>query len=40
MNSYRDHLWFLLDQWIHDTESIGHQYDTQLVFVKKNFWTI
>ena len=37
MNSYRDHLWFLLDQWIHDTESMGHQYDSQLFFTKEGF---
>ena len=35
MNSYRDHLWFLLDEWIHHTESLGHQYDTQLFFIKE-----
>ena len=35
MNSYRDHLWFLLDEWIHDTESLCDQYDTQLVFIKE-----
>ena len=37
MNSYRDHLWFLLGQWIHDTESMSHQYDTQLFFTKEKF---
>ena len=37
MNSYRDHLWFLLDEWIHDTESICHQYDTQIIFTKERF---
>ena len=37
MNSYRDHLWFLLGQWIHDTESMGHQYDSQLFFTKEKF---
>ena len=38
MNSYRDHLWFLLDEWIHDTESICHQYDTQIIFIKERFF--
>ena len=37
MNSYRDHLWFLLDEWIQDTESLCDQYDTQLVFIKEQF---
>ena len=37
MNSCRDHLWFLLDEWIHDTESLCHQYDAQLVFIKERF---
>ena len=37
MNSYRDHLWFLLDEWIHDTESLCQQYDAQLVFIKERF---
>ena len=37
MNSYRDHLWFLLDEWIHDTESICHQYDAQIIFIKERF---
>ena len=37
MNSYRDHLWFLLDQWIHETENMGHHYDSQLFFTKEFF---
>ena len=37
MNSYRDHLWFLLDEWIHDTESLCQQFDAQLVFIKERF---
>ena len=37
MNSYRDHFWFLLDKWINDTESLCHQYDAQLVFIKEKF---
>ena len=37
MNSYRDHLWFLLSEWIHDAESICQQYDVQLVFIKERF---
>ena len=37
MNPYRDHLWFLLDEWIQDTESLCDQYDTQLVFIKEKF---
>ena len=37
MNSYRDHLWFLLSEWIHDAESLCQQYDVQLVFIKERF---
>ena len=37
MNSYRDHLWLLLSEWIHDIESICQQYDVQLVFIKERF---
>ena len=37
MNPYRDHLWFLLDEWIQDTESLCDQYNTQLVFIKEQF---
>ena len=37
MSSYRDHLWFLLDQWIHEVENIGHHYDSQLFLLKKIF---
>ena len=37
MNSYRDHLWLLLDEWIYDTESLCQQYETQLVFTKERF---
>ena len=41
MNSYRDHLWFLLDEWIHYIENTCDTYSTQLVFhERKNFWTI
>ena len=39
MNSYRDHLWFLLDEWIQDIESSCDKYDTQLVFIKEQFLT-
>ena len=35
MNSYRDHLWFLLDEWIHYIENTCDTYDTQLVFIKE-----
>ena len=37
MNSYRDHLWFLLGKWIHNAESLCQQYDAQLVFIKERF---
>ena len=37
MNSYRDNLWFLLDQWIHDAEIKFQEYDIQLSFVKEKF---
>ena len=37
MNSYRDHLWFLLCDRIHDAESLCQQYDVQLVFIKERF---
>ena len=37
MNSYRDHLWFLLDEWIKDIETSCDKYDTQLVFIKEQF---
>ena len=37
MNLYRDHLWFLLSEWIHEAESICQQYDVQLVFIKERF---
>ena len=37
MNSYRDNLWFLLDEWIHDTEIKCQEYDVQLVFVIEKF---
>ena len=37
MNSYRDHLWFLLNEWIHDAESLCQQYDVQLFFIKERF---
>ena len=39
MNLYRDHLWFLLSDWIHDAESLCQQYDVQLVFIKEDSWT-
>ena len=32
MNSYRDHLWFILDEWIHYIENTCDTYGTQLVF--------
>ena len=37
MNSYRDHLWFLLDEWIHYIENTCDTYGTQLVFTKEKF---
>ena len=37
MNSYRDHLWFLLDEWIHYIENTCDTYGTQLVFKKEKF---
>ena len=37
MNSYRDNLWFLLDEWIHDAELKCQEYDVQLVFIKEKF---
>ena len=37
MNSYRDHLWFLLDEWIQYMENTCDTYSTQLVFKKENF---
>ena len=37
MNSYRDHLWFLLCDWIQDAECLCQQYDVQLVFIKESF---
>ena len=37
MNSYRNHLWFLLDKWIKDTKSSCDNYDAQLVFHKERF---
>ena len=37
MNSYRDNLWFLLDEWIQDAEIKCQEYDVQLVFVKEKF---
>ena len=41
MNSYRDHLWFLLGEWIQYIENTCDTYDTQLYFIKeKMFWTI
>ena len=36
MNSYRDHLWFLLDEWIQYMENTCDSYSTQLVFKKEN----
>ena len=35
MNSYRDHLWFLLDEWIHYIENTCDTYGTQLVFKRE-----
>ena len=37
MNSYRDHLWFLLDEWIQYIENTCDTYCTQLVFKKEKF---
>ena len=37
MNSYRDHLWFLLDEWIQYIENTCDTYTTQLVFIKEKF---
>ena len=37
MNSYRDNLWFLLEEWIHDTKIKCVEYDIQLSFVKEKF---
>ena len=37
MNLYRDNLWFLLDEWIHDEEIKCQEYDVQLSFVKEKF---
>ena len=37
MNSYKDHLWFLLCDWIQDAESLCQQYDVQLVIIKERF---
>ena len=37
MNSYRDHLWILLDEWIHYIENTCDTYGTQLVFAKEKF---
>ena len=37
MNSYRDHLWFLLDEWIEYLENTCVTYGTQLVFKKEKF---
>ena len=37
MNSYQDHLWFLLDEWFHETEIQCQQYDVQLFFIKEKF---
>ena len=36
MISYRDRLWFLLDEWINDAEIKCVEYDSQLSFVKEN----
>ena len=38
MNSYRDNLWFLLDEWMHDTEIKCVEYDLQIPFVKEKFF--
>ena len=37
MNLYRDHLWFLLSEWIHEAGSMCQQYDVQLIFIKERF---
>ena len=37
MNSYRDNVWFLLDEWIHEAEIKCLEYDVQLSFVKEKF---
>ena len=37
MNSYRDHLWFLLHEWIAYIENTCDTYGTQLVFKKEQF---
>ena len=35
MTSYRDRLWFLLEEWINDAEIKCVEYDSQLSFVKE-----
>ena len=35
MSSYRDNLWLLLDEWIHDAEIKCQEYDVSLSFIKK-----
>ena len=40
MTSYRDRLWFLLEEWINDAEIKCVEYDSQLTFIKKKFLTI
>ena len=37
MNSYRDNLWFLLDEWIHDAQIKCQEYDVQLFSVREKF---
>ena len=37
MNSHRDNLWLLLDEWIHDVEVKCQYYDVQLSFIKEKF---
>ena len=37
MNTYRDYLWFLLDEWIEYLEDTCDTYGTQLVFKKEKF---
>ena len=37
MNSYRDHLWFLLDEWIGYIENTCDTYGAQLFFKKEKF---
>ena len=37
MNSYRDHLWFLLGEWIQHIENMCNTYAPQLVFIKEKF---